>query len=413
MLSAHVYFPRASHTLREFVGDAGLRLHSDAMKAPAAARIAFVSLAAIACNGAKGEETSTPPAAPATPIAAAAPAETALAAAKADTPEAAPAPAPAPEPKAPPVETVGGLTKLDDSQRASLLAGDEDAPFKVDTHYIQSNETRHDLWFPYIEGIGGACIGVGSDQTFTVAAHAKCELLFMMDIDTRVVELHRIYSVLVPRAESPQALVAMWSPEAEEQTKTLLEESLADMDEKDLRRLLIGFRVGRETVYRHLSRVVERTAGGEPASWLSDADKFAHMQALYETGRVRVMVGNLAGDKSLKTIAKACDDLGVKVRVLYMSNAEEYFKYVPDFVESIQGLPADDKSVVLRTIYSKKWQHADLWAYQVQPLLDFQTRLNDRKNRSRNPMMAYATYAGELDKTPGPEGLSLIALQPK
>ena len=383
------------------------------MKAPAAAWIAFASLVAIACNGAKGEEPSTPPAAPATPVADAPPAETPLADAEPQAPEAKSAPAPAPEPKAPPVETIGGLTKLDDAQRTTLLAGDEDAPFKVDTHYIQSNETRHDLWFPYVEGIGGACIGVGSDQTFTVAAHAKCELLFMMDIDTRVVELHRIYSVLVPKAESPQALVDMWSEAAQEQTTAVLEEGLADMDEKALRRLLVGFRVGRETVYRHLSRVVERTADGEPASWLSDADKFAHMQALYDTGRVRVMVGNLAGDKSLKTIAKACEDLGVKIRVLYMSNAEEYFKYVPDFVESIQALPADDKSVVLRTIYSKKWEHADLWAYQVQPILDFQTRLGERKNRSRNPMMAYALYAGELDKTPGPEGLSLIALEPR
>jgi hypothetical protein len=159
--------------------------------------------------------------------------------------------------------------------------------------------------------------------------------------------------------------------------------------------------------------VISRTVDGQPASWLSDPDKFAHMQALYETGRVRVMVGNLAGDKSLQTVAAACKELSIPVRLVYMSNAEEYFKYVPAFRDSIAALPADEKSVVLRTIYSKKWVHADLWAYQAQPLLDFQQRLTERKNSSRNPMLRYADSDGTLDKEPGPEGLSLVALSPR
>jgi hypothetical protein len=382
------------------------------MNAPRAPWTAVAALCAIACNGPKAEETSTPPTDP-VPVqaqATAIPPKPAAVAAATTAPE---HEAKAPEPAAPPIETIGGLTKLDAQQRATLLEGDEDPPFTVDTHYIQSNETRHDLYFPYLEGSGGACIGVGSDQTFTVAAYAKCELLFMMDIDTRVVELHRIYEVLVPRAETPRALVDMWHEDAEASTQAVLEEAFADMDERARKKLLVGFRVGRETVYRHLERVIARTVDGTNVSWLSDPEMFAHMQALYGTGRVRVMVGNLAGDKSLRTVAAACEALDVKVRALYMSNAEEYFKYIPDFVANIQALPADDRSVVLRTIYSKKWVHADLWAYQVQPILDFQTRLNDRKNSSRNPMLAYATYAKELDREPGPTGLSLVALQPR
>lgn len=314
------------------------------------------------------------------------------------------APVAKPEPEDP-------LAPLSAEARKKLLEGPEDDPFVVDTHYIQSNETRHDLFFPYIEGIGGAFIGVGSDQSFTMVAHARSELLFMLDIDTRVVDLHRIYEILVPRADSPQALVDMFLEANEATTTAVLEEAFAAEDDARRKKILGGFRVGRETVYRHLVRVIGRERDGTPSTWLSDPDKFAHMQKLYRAGRVRVMTGNLAGGSSMRTAAAACEALGVPVRVLYMSNAEEYFKYTPDFIANIEAMPIDDKSVVLRTIYNKNWVHADLWAYQVQPLEDFRTRLGDRKNRSRNPMLFYA--GKEVDRTPGPEGLSLVAIEPR
>ncbi|MBL4685786.1 MAG: hypothetical protein JKY37_14420 [Nannocystaceae bacterium] len=316
-----------------------------------------------------------------------------------------PAPQPDPAPQ-------NGLATLTDEQRATLISGAQDAPFAVDTHYIQSNETRHDLYFPYVDGIGGAFIGVGSDQSFTIAAAAHSELMFMMDIDARVVELQKMYAVLVPAAESAQALVEAFHEKNKEATKATLTEAFSDMGPRELTKLLRGFRVGRETVYRHLMRVVSRTADGKPVTWLSDPEMFAHIQDLYRKGRVRVMVGNLAGTNSMRTVGQVCKDLGVPVRVLYMSNAEEYFKYTDDFRANIESLPLDDaRSVVLRTIYSKRWVHADLWAYQVQPILDFRGRLADRKNRSRNPMLRLAENAKELTRKAGPRGLSLVALE--
>lgn len=313
-----------------------------------------------------------------------------------------------PAPADPPED---GLPSLTDDQRATLLAGEEDSPFEVEIHYIQSNETRHDLYFPYIEDVGGALIGVGSDQSFTMAAAAKSELMFLMDIDTRVVELQKIYAVLIPEAESPRALVDAFREDNEEATKTRLTEAFSDeLSEGDLKRLLTGFRVGRETVFRHLERVIDRTVDGKPASWLADVEMFAHIQDLYRKGRVRIMVGNLAGDKSMRTAAAAAEALGYEVNVLYMSNAEEYFKYTDDFRANIAAMPAGDDSMVLRTIYSKKWVHADLWAYQVQPLTDFQTRMEDKVNRSRNPMLRLAENAKELTREAGPKGLSLVAL---
>ena len=100
----------------------------------------------------------------------------------------------------------------------------------------------------------------------------------------------------------------------------------------------------------------------------------------------------------MRTAAEACRELGETMRVLYMSNAEEYFVYSPDFIANIEAQPTDDKSVVLRTIYSKKWPHADLWAYQVHTLSDFRTRLSDKRNRKRSAMLRYIQRDGGMER---------------
>jgi hypothetical protein len=303
------------------------------------------------------------------------------------------------------------LLPLTDEQRDKFRSGEEDKPFPVDIHYVQSNETRHDLYFDWIAGKGGAYVGVGSDQNFTMMAVQRAEYAFLMDIDYRVVDLQRMHEILILAHDTPAALVDAWHEKNAATSRATIEAALGDLDEKGRTRILRGFATARETVYRHLQRVIARQRDGKPTTWLSDPENYAHVRAMYQTGRVRYMTGNLAGNLSLQTVAAACKALGENVQVLYMSNAEEYFKYIPDFVASIQALPTDPSSVVLRTIYSKKWVHADLWAYQVQPIDDFKTRLGDSKNRSRNPMMRYAEIDGALDKQTGREGLTLIALE--
>ena len=62
--------------------------------------------------------------------------------------------------------------------------------------YVISNEWRHDVVFPKVAGLGGVYIGVATDQNFTMAAAARSELLVLMDYDSEVVNMHRIYSDL-------------------------------------------------------------------------------------------------------------------------------------------------------------------------------------------------------------------------
>ncbi len=319
-------------------------------------------------------------------------------------------PSPRAFPPTPALDAVDPLAPLSPAQAQRLAAGPADAPIPVEIHYVQSNETRHDLFFPFIEGIGGAFIGVGSDQSFTMAAAARSQLLVVMDIDRRVVDLHEIYAVLIPGAEHPEGLVDAFAAERREQTTAVLEEAFATRTASEKKRLLREYRASRETVHRHLLRVIARRVDGVPSSWLSNPEHFEHIQRLYQSGRVRVMPGDLTGAASLQTVAAAIDELGLTVGVLYMSNAEEYFGYTPQFVANIQALPLAPKAVVLRTIYARSWPHADLWSYQVQPLADFGERLAAGRGRTRNGMLRLAQRDAAVDRTPGPSGLTLVAL---
>jgi hypothetical protein len=298
------------------------------------------------------------------------------------------------------------------AQAEALAAGDADAPLAVETHYIQSNETRHDLWFPYIRDRGGVYVGVGSDQNYTLMAVAKARYVVLLDIDQRVTDVHRMYAILIPEARDPADLVDDFAAANAEATRARIEAALADEPPEVRKRMLRGFANGRETLHRHLLRVIERRRDGAPSSWLSDPEQFAHVQALFRHGRVRAIVGDLTGERSMQTAAAAAKALGEHVGVLYLSNAEEYFKYIPSYVRNVSALPTNEQSVVLRTIYNKDWEHADLWAYQAQRLQDFQRRLADPRNRSRNPMLRLAGADGVLDKSTGRKGLSLIDLKP-
>ncbi len=333
-----------------------------------------------------------------------APAEAAIPAKTAKAPEAA-------EPEEAPPPPADPLAALSDEDAAVFLAGPEDGGEPLPNHYVKSNERRHDTWFPYIEGVGGAFVGVGPDQCYTVAAAQGAELMFLLDIDHMVVDVHNNYQVLIEASETPEELHERFNATAQDASLALLEEAYADVDKKTKRLRLQTYRASRETIYRHLKHVIERHQGETKTSWLSNPEYYEHVRTLFQNDRVRIMDGDLTGKDTMISIGVAATKLEVPVRVLYLSNAEEYYKYTSQYLDNIAGIPGDEKSVVLRTIYNKEWEHADsLWNYQVQPLASYQAFLSEGKARSRNAMFRVAAKEGVLERTTDVQGLSRLGM---
>ncbi|KIG12576.1 putative lipoprotein [Enhygromyxa salina] len=309
---------------------------------------------------------------------------------------------------APPPDPWGPVTE---AQRSTMLAGDEEARIKTPIHYVKTNERRHDVWFPYLENKRGIYVGVAADQNYTLIGVAKSEFVFLMDLDWRVTELHRVYEVLIEASEDPKTLLDRFDSDNEEASVALIQEALAgQLSEDELRKCVNSWRGARETVFRHLENVIVRDRDGENTSWLSNPDYYAHIRKLYLSDRVRMLVGDLTGPTTLATIGEAAKGLGLPVKVLYLSNAEEYYDYTSQYQANIRGLQGADDSIVLRTIYSKDWVHADaLWNYQVQPLADYQARVGEPNNARRNRMLNGADKDKLIERNPdGVSGLSRV-----
>jgi len=310
--------------------------------------------------------------------------------------------------EAPPADP---LAPLSEEQMKLFLAGPTDGGEPLPNHYVKSNERRHDTWFPYVEGLGGAFVGVGPDQCYTVAAVQGAELMFLLDIDHVVVDVHNNYQVLIEASETPEELHQRFNETEQDASIALLEEAYADVDDKTRRLRLQTYRASRETIFRHLAHVIERNEGEMRTSWLSNPDYYRHIRKLYQNDRVRIMEGDLTGKDTMTSVGIAATKLGVPVRVLYLSNAEEYYKYNDQYVANITGLPGDAESVALRTIYNKEWEHADsLWNYQVQPLASYKTFLSEEKVRSRNSMFRVAEKQKILERTTDVPGLSRLGV---
>ena len=357
------------------------------------------------------------PAAPAPAPVASFPAPATVAASPA-TVAASPAPtaasAPGPDPATPtpaPVAPVADGSQaasvrppLGEGQRAALLAGAEERIVSKREHFTVSNEYRHDLWFPYLRGLGGAYVGVASDQNYTLMAVARSEVGYLLDLDRQVVRLHRVYMALIAASPDPDAFLARFDERAGRATAALLEAGLSDMSVRD-RTAAIEFVADNRAALRAYLTAVKATRRGERGvTWLADPELYAYMRRMVAGGRLRPINGNLAGETAMATIAASAAQLGLAVKLLYLSNAEEYLFYTPEFAANVRALPGAPDSVVLRTIHDRfsGWESCGdgdrRWNYQVQPLADFQARLADRKNTARTAMLERATQAGAIDR---------------
>ena len=360
-------------------------------------------------GGAQPEVAAAPTAPPAKPVE------------PGPAPSPAPAPAPAEAAKPAPVEPAPaeppapqGLAALTDEQKAAFLGGDEERIYSKREHFTISNEFRHDLWFPYVKDIGGVYIGVASDQNYTLMAVARSEYGYLIDLDRQVVNLHRVYMALIARSPDPDTFLAHFEAKAVKSTRGVLEPALAELTPRDRSDALAFVEVNQKALYDYLKTVRNTKRGDQGVTWLADPAQYEYIRRMVETGRLRPINGNLLGKKAMATIAASVTALGEQVGILYISNAEEYLYYTPQFAANVRALPVAASGVALRTIHTRfeGWESAPgdwRWNWQVQPLTDFQERLGDRKNISRNVMLERANKDGAIDRVA--RGVSMFKKQ--
>jgi hypothetical protein len=122
--------------------------------------------------------------------------------------------------------------------------------------------------------------------------------------------------------------------------------------------------------------------------YVNDAGDYDHVRQLVVQQRLRPLLGNLLGDKGMHSIAAAARQLGVAIRVLYLSNAEQYWAYRDVFRDNVRDLPLAADSWVARTSAVKP-MNGD-YRYYLHNGQRFQNQLADPKIRSVGQLLSYA-----------------------
>ncbi len=253
--------------------------------------------------------------------------------------------------------------------------------------YVVSNEWRHDVVFPRVQGLGGAYVGVATDQNYTVAAAARSELLFLFDYDAEVGRVHRVYHAFMAECPTPAEFRALFEEKSVPRGKEILQK--AAPTPKEAAQLVRVYTHYRERLQIYLRHVANLQVGSRRPTWLGDPEAYGYIRSLVQAGRVQTVQGDLNGAVALRSIGETARSLGIPVRIIYTSNAEGFFQYTQAFRENLASLPHDEKSVVLRT-YKHGFPSAqgDTWHYTLHQLDDFLARLGQKGYANVHRVMA-------------------------
>jgi len=252
-----------------------------------------------------------------------------------------------------------------------------------------TNEDRLEIYEPHIRGIGGGYFGVGSIQNFTLAAWARSEYIWLMDFTRIVVAANKIHIAFLKRLKTPDEHKLMWNKKKSVvEADKIIDEEFKGSDE--LAFIKESYR--KASPYLQITfGFIEKLSKKRPYTyWLNNQEQYDYLKKLALENRIRALRGNLNGDVTVNGIADAAKKMGVPIRILYYSNAEEYFRgYKEPFKKSFSAIPVDEKSFVVRTISFNKGKFR--WAadsdlstdrgfhYSLHPAQHFQEQLKLEK----------------------------------
>jgi hypothetical protein len=260
-------------------------------------------------------------------------------------------------PEDPPTRTLAGA--------AGGLAGQ---------HYLTCNERHLEVFAERLgQAHGGGYLGIGADQAYLLLAWADPEIAWLADYDANVVAIHRVHLSFLRLAETPEAFFELWCREGVERALTRIAEdphsSLGDA--KQRAQLGVLYRENLRIIHNRL----EQLRGMSIANYLNNQQLYDRVRKLALADRVRPIVADLRGEVAVRGIAEVARELGVELRVLYLSNAEEYWPdYGQQYRSNIEVLPWADDAIVLRTLLT--WSRNRDYAYNIQPVANYRAWLS-------------------------------------
>lgn len=297
-------------------------------------------------------------------------------------------------------------------QFAALVRRLSDSGGYFDTDNLISNESSYLHPLTTLERLGvrgGAYIGVGPDQNFSVIARVNPSIVYITDIRRDNLLHHLLFKSLFERARNRTEYVARWLGRAVPSnidalrdqpidsivawaTRTPATSASADAAVRDVRsrvqryglalssgdlatierfhrtfitqgpalRFTSTGRAPRD-YYPTLGQLMsERDASGRQASYLASDRDFQVVQSLERRNLIVPVVGDLSGPNTLPRIGTVLRERADSLSVLYASNVEDYL--IRDgrfaaYAAYVARLPRRANSVIIRSWFGGPGSH--------------------------------------------------------
>jgi hypothetical protein len=274
-----------------------------------------------------------------------------------------------------------------------------------------SNEMEFQYVIPALQKTtkpGGVYLGVGPDQNFTYIVALKPKLAFIFDIRRGNLEEHLLYKAIIemsdnradflsrlfsrPRpagldsAASADVLLNAYSgiPSSDTLYQKNLKSvrdwltthhrfALGDSDLAGIEYVYSAFSAaGPELTYNFGNArggfggynrgmptygelmVLTDGAGGH-RSYIATEANYRALREMELNNAIVPLVGNFAGDKAIKTVAKYLKERSASVTAFYLSNVEQYLWNASDdgrkFFGNVGALPLDSTSTFIRSVF--------------------------------------------------------------
>lgn len=283
--------------------------------------------------------------------------------------------------------------------------------------YVTSNESQHYLLKPYLKNLGGAYIGIAADANYSFIAWSRSRWAFLVDYDMTIIRLHKMLRALILRSDSPSEFLSYFTPRNEKKAEKIIGD--ACVNEKRCDRIVAVYKNYRERLYKSYARKAQPSPQFGEFGWLRNAEAFRYVKLMYARDRIVIVEADLLKDKAIRSVGDAVRKLGTSVRIYYPSNAEEMWKFNPNYRANVASLPFDERSVALRTIWASTYPRGRpqrfwhritpgiYWHYVVHGALDYQKKIQypdyddvdawrEERISTPSPFMSVVNLPGDL-----------------
>jgi hypothetical protein len=269
------------------------------------------------------------------------------------------------------------------------------------SHYWISNELNQHIWHEHVKDLGGAYLGVGTDQNYMLAGWAKSDLVVVVDFDSAIADLHQVYGLFFQEAETYDDFYQRWSPAREAEGLALIDERYAERP--DLKQIRKSYKIARQLVWARLRIVRKAYEKRDLPTFVTDQGQYDHIRTLWRNGRVFAVRGDFTANETMVAVGKAMRDSNLAFNVIYLSNVEQYVDYTPEWRRNFTGLPVGEKGVVVRTLGWGAFGFAEgeKYHYNVQEAPKFLEWLATSRVKNLPNMLYYRTKTDVV-------GLSLL-----